>query len=80
MNKESTLLAGIWSVIEDQIPRGQKVESVIQIMRHLEDYGCDLTDFEEAAEDDPYIEGAYAALVEPAESYKDYDGYDEYEN
>jgi len=71
MNRESTLLVGLWDVVGDHISKAQRVDAVISILRLFEDFGMELEDFEDAIDEDPYIKNGYESIVEPEDDYKD---------
>ena len=64
MNIESKLLTEIWTTIEDHVPKGQRVHVAMAMFRAFEEFGIDVKDFAEAAEEDNYLEAAFKSLVD----------------
>lgn len=76
MNRESRLLVDIWDVVGDQFPKAQRVDAVIRILRAFQEFGLDPIEFEDAIEEDPYIQHGYESVVEKDDAYEDEDGED----
>ena len=70
MNSESKLLTEIWSSVEDQLPKGMRVEVAMAMFRAFDEYGIETIEFEEAAEEDNYLHVAFKALVDDEVEYE----------
>ena len=71
MNRESRLLVDLWDLVGDQFPKAQRLDAMISILRHFQEFGIEPEEFEDATEEDLYILHGFEAIVEREDAIDD---------
>lgn len=76
MEANSEFVIELWSLIEEYIPKSEKEQMAISLLKHLEEYGTDLSSLDFASES-KFLQRALNDLVEDFGDDDDEKEYDE---